>query len=306
MLDTLTNSRVVLVTGKGGVGKTTVAAALACKAAARGRRVLLTELAMPGDDYSPLAGLFGLHRFDREKQELLPGLHGVVLLAQVGHRYFFESVLRSAALTRAALASKAIQRLLASAPSGREIGLFIHLLALLDEKRADGSDAHDLIVVDMPATGHALALTSLPHVLLRLFKRGPVDRAVKAYCAHIHNPDVTRAYVVSLAENLPVSEALDLIAGLEQTQIRVGGVIVNRAEASAWADADVAALIPLLRDRQVLGRESFFQMVAARQAISRLRRSVAVPLFQIPLCKGPEILSQMQRSLEAPAMTGSR
>lgn len=306
MLESLLKSRVLLVTGKGGVGKTCLATAIARAGAVRGQRVLLTEVATPGDDYSPLAAHFGLHRFDRVKREIEPGLHAVILLAQVGHRIFFESVLKNGLLMRAALESKPMQRLLASAPSGREIGLFIHLLSLLEEKLFDGRPAHDLVVVDMPATGHALALTSLPRALLRMFERGPVARAVQAYLRYLSDPELTKAVVVSLAESLPVSEALELIDGLEQTDISVGGVVVNRAPPMPFSQADISAITTLLADKPILGRESFAQLVAAREAVARLAGAVNVPTLEIAEFAGDNPAAQIQRTLDQHLPTESR
>ncbi len=85
---------------------------------------------------------------------------------------FAHSVLKVAALAKAAASSNALRRLMDAAPSFREMGLFYHLLTFL-------RGPHSLLVVDMPATGHTLALTGLPKLLQRVFPRGPIQHALK-------------------------------------------------------------------------------------------------------------------------------
>lgn len=297
MLRSLLQQRVILVTGKGGVGKTSVAAALARFAAARGKRVLLTEIGLSDDVSSPLARLFGRATLPLQAEPLQPGLAGVLLSAQVGHQIFFQSVLRSRRLTRAALSSKGIRKLLESAPSGRELGVFVHFCSLISETDASGETTHDFIVVDMPATGHALALTSLPSTMLQLFQRGPVARVVETYRQVVHNADLTRAYVVTLAEELPASETIDLIAGLERSDITVGGVFINRAPPVAMLPQELALLGELVSGREVLGRESVAELASAQEAIRRLDQALAVPMLTIPTLRDDPLIDAIVQVL---------
>jgi len=112
MLRSLLQQRVVLITGKGGVGKTSVAAALARLAAARGSACSWSEIGLSAEVSSPLARLFGRATLQPRLNQLLPDSPGFLLLAHLGHQIFFESVLRSRTLTRAALSSKGIRKLL--------------------------------------------------------------------------------------------------------------------------------------------------------------------------------------------------
>ena len=88
--------------------------------------------------------------------------------------------------------------------------------------------AYDLIIVDMPATGHALGLTSLPTVLLKLFGDGPIFDTLRLGQQFFCDSTLTQAVVVSLPEPLAVQESLELIAGLDRDNVSVGATIVNQ------------------------------------------------------------------------------
>lgn len=269
-VDGLLQKRIVLMTGKGGVGRTTVTVALARLAREHGHRVLVAEIGEEGDDYSPLARHFGRERLPDMPAELEPGIKGCVLLPRTGQEQFLSQVLRVGALARAALGSEAITRLRQAAPSFREMGVFFQLLTCLREKQADGAPAHTFVLVDMPATGHALALTGLPAVLLRLVPGGPIADALREGQAYLNNPKLGVALVVTLPETLPVSESLELIEGLQKSHVTPGAVIVNRVPDDPFTAAERAALEPALADGKVFGSEGFRRPENARREIERL------------------------------------
>lgn len=282
----LLSKRVVLITGKGGVGRSTVSAAIARAAAQAGRRVLVTEIADPSQTepghFSPLARLFGRDRLPVERETLAPGVRGGVLEALKGHELFLGSVFRIKALAHAALASEALRRLFVAAPSLREIGVFYHLLTDLRQQRPDGSPENELIVVDMPATGHTLALTGLPKIFLAMVSRGPIAEALREGQSYLTDPAKAAAFIVTLPETLPVSETIELLAGLNDTGMPAGGVIVNRVSADPFTAGERAALEPLLSGRELWGDESFRYHVDCARALERLAREISVPLLRLP------------------------
>ncbi|MCB9554961.1 MAG: hypothetical protein H6707_02580 [Deltaproteobacteria bacterium] len=298
VLDFALAARVIFVTGKGGVGKTTVVAALARAIAARGHRALVTEIGIPGDDYSPLAGLFGRHQLPREETLLLPNIHGVILLAQVGQELFAARTLRSKRLVRRIFDSDAIQGFLRFAPSCRELGIYYHLLSLVQKQDDSGRARYDKIIVDMPATGHALALTSLPKVIKKLFQRGPIARVIEEGQRCFNDPQMTRALVVTLADQLPVSETIELIAGLEQSDTAVGGIFVNRVTENLFTHQEAELLRAALSNGQLLGAETLDRIGKASRAIARLRADTRYPIRVVPEFATADLVAQIAAAID--------
>jgi len=281
-LDSLFKKRIVLITGKGGVGRSIVTAALARAADRRGVRPLVCEIGDDPADYSPLARYFGRDRLPVACEELEAGIRGVVLLARTGQELFLRTALHSSTLARAALGSDALRRLLSAGPSFREMGVFFQLLNYLKQTRPDGEPEFPLILVDMPATGHTLSLTGLPDLLLRLMPRGPIAAALREGQSYLNDPERAAAWVVTLPETLPVSEALELLDGLARTAMPIGGVIVNRIPADPFTPAERTALKPLFIEHDVLGAEGFRRPDLAARETARLRAGTRLPIYSLP------------------------
>lgn len=278
----LLTRRIILITGKGGVGRTTMTAAIARAAVRMGRRVLIAEIGQPDGDYSPLARLYGRETLPDEIEELEPGVHGQLLWARQGHQLFVERILPVQALARAAMRSKALSRLLDAAPSFNEMGIFYQLLDLLKKKRPDGSPVHETILVDMPATGHTLALTGLPEVLLRLMPTGPIAELLREGQSYLNDPRKATCCVVTLPETLPVSESLELIEGLRETKMDVGAVLVNKYITDYFTPQERAWLSERLEEQNVFGRTRFLAMAQIERSMQRLHTHSQAPVWPVP------------------------
>lgn len=280
-LEDVLGRRLLLVTGKGGVGRTTVAAALAHLAAGAGRRVLVAELVEDGGVDSTLARLFGRERLPAQPVEVAPNIHGGVLLSRVGQELFLSSMLHVATLARAALNSEPLRRLLQAGPALRELGIFFHLLHHLKATRPDGSRAYDTVVLDMPATGHTLALTGLPEILLQMVSRGPIRTVVSDVQAQLRDPAGCGVYVVTIPEVLAVTETQELLEQLRTDGMPVAAVVVNRVPAVSL-DADERASLPgLLEQRHLWGVRSLMQQQEAHRAVALLRDSTSAPVLTL-------------------------
>jgi anion-transporting ArsA/GET3 family ATPase len=277
----LETCRLVLVTGKGGVGRTTVTAALARAAVERGRRVLVADIGEPQEAQCPLALALQQEKLSASPQPVAPGLRACHINARRGQELFFTSILNFPSLVKVALGSKALRKFLDAAPSFEEMGQFYHLLRLLQQEHPEGGPEHELIIVDMPATGHALALTELPRILERLIPGGPIHQLLQAGQDYIHEPELCVALVVTLPEMLPISEALELVVGLRRTEIAVGGVILNRVPSDPFSAEERDLLDTLLAEQRLYGSIQYHRLSSSLRACQRLYTEANFPTMEI-------------------------
>ncbi len=310
MLDALWERRALLVSGKGGVGKTTIAAALARAAVASGRRVLLAEVEVSSDEQngpSPLATLVGAREPGPRVTEVSRGLSFVRLSPIEGQRLFLQDVLPLRVMADAALRTRALRRFLEAAPALREMGVLYQMLHLLRSTRPDGSPVHTLNILDLPATGHALALAALPDALLSVMPGGPVGRAVREGLNLLRDPALTGALLVTLPEPLPVSETLELATAIQRHRIPLTAGVLNRMPDNPFSPDGRAAVERLLDAHGPhRGQRALAQLDRARAAEARLAGHLPAPLFTVPElpATGKELVERLAthftRSLVSP------
>jgi len=282
------NQRVIMVTGKGGVGRTSAAVAMARAAANAGRRTLLLEIAYEDGVQSPVGELVGLPRLSDIPRQIGANLSVGHLWARSGHEGFLRTILPGAALIRAALRSRVMDKFLVAAPSMHEMGLFYHLMMQLYAKDEHGEDRYQLVVLDMPATGHTLALTSLPEILLQMIPGGPVAAALRDGQKILNNPETAAAWVVTLPEQLPVTEACELVDGLRETNMHVGGILVNRMPADPFSEAERAAITDFMATGHYFGALSLERLDNASVAMNRLSEKFDGALLSLPVVGAKE------------------
>lgn len=294
--------RAVLVTGKGGVGKTTVATAIARAVASQGKRVLCAEMEASSEDAggSQLATALGIATLGDEPTEVLPGLRAMVLRPALGHQQFLRDVLPMKVMADAAMRSAAIRRFFSAAPTFPEMGTLYRLLDLVRRRRKDKSFEHEVIVVDLPATGHALALAQIPASLLRVMPTGPIAAAVGEGLSLLRDPARTGAVVVTLPETLPVSEALELARGIDEHRIPLARVVMNRVPHDPFAPGEAARVRARLQGAPpTLGVRTMDRIDRAAAAVARLRAGVRAPVDQVheTFAEGPRVAEFMARQL---------
>src|SRR5438876_1151261 len=226
----LVERRLHFVVGKGGVGKTTVAAALALTLARRGRRTLAVEME-PG---RRLAGLLG-----READPRLSVLH---VDGRAALEEYLNLVIPVKRLLATVFASKIYQYFVAAAPGLKEL-MTVGKIWYEATRSEGGGPAWDAIVVDAPATGHSLQYLRMPQAARETFGAGLVQREASKITELLRDRRATAVHLVTLAEEMPVIEALEVVVTLRELVER--HQIVISAGSGGVGKTTVAASIAL-------------------------------------------------------------
>jgi len=234
----LLDRRLVVVTGKGGAGKTTVAAALALARTRAGGRAIVCEVG-GGESVSRA---FGRRPAGHVETELSPGLWAISLEPRAALAEYLRDRLGSSTVSGLLFENRLFQSLADATPGLREMVTMGKVWELAQpERRSDGASAYDLVVLDAPATGHALGLLGAPSTFRDVASAGPVHRQAEIIGGLISDPSRTAVVAAALPEETPVNETLELSAqlrdelGVELRQVVVSGLIPERFERSEVA-----------------------------------------------------------------------
>lgn len=237
MQATLLDRRLQFVTGKGGVGKTTVAAALALLLARRGRRTLAVEMDAAGRLPALLGGTAG-----PVPQEVRPRLHVLAVEGRAALEEYLGLIIPVKRLLSSVFSSRVYQYFVAAAPGLKELMTVGKIW--YEATRQDGDrPAWDAVVVDAPATGHGLQYLRMPQAAMETFGAGLVQREARRVVSLLQDGRTTAVHLVTLAEDMPVTEALEARTELtERLGLPLGHVIVNRVHDRRFAPAALARL----------------------------------------------------------------
>jgi anion-transporting ArsA/GET3 family ATPase len=221
----LLDRRLIVVTGKGGVGKTTIAGALGLAAARRGARTLVLDTTGAS---ARLRSLFAGQDVSREADgapvRLTESLWSASIDPEEALLQWMQSL--GGRVPARMLASRAsFQYFAAAAPGGREL---VCMVKICDLAGLTGTRGYDLVVLDAPATGHALAMLSSPRTFASIARVGPVAAQAQRVQEILEDPALSGYLAVAQASEMAVSETLDLQRELsEQLGVQLVDVIVN-------------------------------------------------------------------------------
>lgn len=296
-LDELSRRELVVVTGKGGVGKTAVAAALGGRFAAAGRRTLVLEV----DPRESLHQMFGLPPSGGELVAVGPRLWVQNLKPAAVLDELVRERVRIELLARRVLASPVYQHAAPAAPGLKEMAVLGQALRLLRGQGKAGSPALDTIVLDAPATGHGVLLLVAPLLVAEVIRSGPFGHMAEEVRRLVASGDRSGIVVVAQAEEMPVEEALELRATLAERLARepdllvVNGLYPPLPAAAPDAGADPPGIDPvadLWRHRRAINERQLARLAAAWEG-----PRVELPL--LPLERGPALVAGLGKRLVA-------
>jgi len=290
----LLERRLLFFTGKGGVGKSTVAAATALLAAERGKRVLLVEVDAKGN----LTDLFEHAPVGFDPVQVQPGLHLMQMRTDASLREYLRLHVRVPVLGGIGPLANVLEFVANAAPGVKEI-LTVGKVCWEVHEAIEGRAAWDLVVVDAVASGHVIAQLDSPRAIRELVQVGRVREQTEWMSELLAAPEITALNVVTSAEEMPIAETIDLIGrARSELDVPLGAVIVNRVlpEPFNRADEPVIAALRASPATEVLeahvgpGAGAVLDAVALASSLrrsraphlARLRATVDLPLVNLP------------------------
>ena len=229
----LFRARVLFLTGKGGVGKTSVAAAVGRLAASQGRRTLVVEL---DNQHPTLPGVFG-KACGYEPVEVEKNLAACNIEWARALEDWVESIVSMRRIVRLIMKNRVVSLFLQVTPGARDLVMLWRVEQLTRH--------YDTVVVDLPASGNAVAMLSVPLTAERLFAAGPIRRCADALLAMYARAD-TRLALVAIPEEMVVNETIETVARLREVRgLAVEMILLNRASMPTLTRAETALLAQL-------------------------------------------------------------
>ncbi len=291
MLDTLSRRQLLVITGKGGVGKSAVAAALGLLFRDLGRRTLLLEV----DPRESLHNWLGVPPSGGDIVEVRRGLY----LQHLEPRHEMDDLvreqLRIGPLVRRVLASPVYSHFADGAPGLKELAVLGHALRLVAGPRIKGAPNVDVVVLDAPASGHGVSLLTAPALASGVIRQGPFGRMAAHLADLVADHRRCGIVVVTLAEEMPAQEALELHETLVSRLGRppdllvVNGLYPHLPGDPAVTRGDRAPVRLWRTRRSVNDRE-----------LARLRAAWSGPVLELPLLpfdRGGELVAALRARL---------
>jgi anion-transporting ArsA/GET3 family ATPase len=225
-----TRPRIVIVTGKGGVGKSTVAAALGRKAAKSGLRTIIAE----PSGAARMPEIFGVTAQGYEPVRLRKRLWSISITPEKALEDYVVQQIKFRRLYQMVFRNRVMGPFVDGVPGLRDS---VQLGKIFDLERAGDRAEWDLVIVDAPATGHGLTLLASATTMMDLTRAGPMYEGVRLVHERLDDPAITALVLVALPEEMPVAETLDLWDRLAERQPLVRMCVLNGVQPRPFPDS---------------------------------------------------------------------
>jgi anion-transporting ArsA/GET3 family ATPase len=281
------NRRFVIVAGKGGVGRTTVSAALGLAAVRQGKTVLIAMCHVK----EQLSAMLGVPAIGMSVKTVLPGLDAVNMFPETALKEYGQLKLKIPMLYRAVFENKTVMAFLRATP-GIDAWSMLGKACYhaMQTTRAHGP-RYDLVILDAPATGHCLDMLRVPRVITEIAPAGLLRKDAEAAWQLLQDPSRTTAVVVSWPEEMPINEAIELQRTLrEELQIDVSELIVNGVMAELFQAQERVSFSQVAQQAVASSAWCLFQSAHRRglreteqaELLKTLQASVSVPISHLP------------------------
>ncbi|MEX0659806.1 MAG: ArsA-related P-loop ATPase [Egibacteraceae bacterium] len=294
----LLDPRVLFVTGKGGVGKSSVAAALAVASARTGRTTCLVEV----EGRQTMARLFGTEPWDFTEHQFRPGLFGMSIDPEASLVEYLDMFYGARRLSKLVVGSTAVEFATTAAPGIKDVLLIGKVKEMERRRDEDGRFHYDLVVVDAPPTGRIVNFLRAPDATTELVNVGPIRTQAQSVVDMLLDAGRTHLQLVTLLEEMPVSETADSAAALRELGVTLGPILVNRVlpdrfddhAKAAFHDLDAAQLVAVLADAgldvapeaaadlRALGERHLARLGLQDRMRERLAGALDLPCLELP------------------------
>jgi anion-transporting ArsA/GET3 family ATPase len=298
MTPSLFDKRLLFVTGKGGVGKSTVALALALSASRRGKRTILCEVGAQ----EHLSHVFRRREVGFHEVELTDDLWGISIDPDESMREYVLLQLKVKAMRDLLFRSRIFTYLAAATPGLKELVTIGKIWELaLDQRKVKGARAYDLVIVDAPATGQGVGFLQTPRTFANIARVGPIRQQAETLDTFIRDRRRTGVAVVALPEEMPVNETIALEADLAgEIGITVDRVFLNGLYPERFSDEE-SELLAATAERQSEATATLVRAACRaavgearrardqREQLARLSERVEAPVTTLPYLFAPEL-----------------
>ena len=231
------NKRLLIVSGKGGVGKSTLCSAFALSVSRLGKRVLVVEM----DERERISRLFGTPEVGYDGAFVHPNIFVRNLLPQFAMDEFIQSQVSVKVVARQILGSPIYKYFVSAAPGLKEFVTLGKIMMLEEEKERSGKPKYDVIIVDAPATGHGVAFLRVPFAAVDVLNVGWVKKQADRVIDLLTDPARTALNIVTLPEEMPVNETIEMCQSVrELLNIPIGRIIINSVYPQVLRKRDTA------------------------------------------------------------------